>query len=366
MTDEEKKYWVALSQCPGIGPLRFLSLYSRLQKHSVTIKTFWHLPESQVTEIISSKSILESLLQHRQTFTVEENWKKLQTQKIHVVSFTEDEYPILLREIPDKPPVLYVKGSLHSINQKPYAIVGTRNITPYGTFVTKKIVQDLVKNSCSIISGFMYGVDAVAHQTAIEEGGYTVGVLGFGFNHMYPPNHAKLAEKVLEHGGALMTEYFIDHAPHPGNFPARNRIVAGLSLGIVVTEAAKKSGSKITAQFALEYGRDVFAVPGAITSQYSDGTKDLINDGAKLVTSAEDILHEMQESSSPITLATLLEKCQLDIDKNILSALFAQPLEIDELSQLMKTPVSQIAVRLSVLELDGVIVQAQGKYNLSF
>lgn len=366
MSDEERLYWVAVSQSPGIGSVRFLHLVQTLLKHNVSFKKLWTMSPQQMETLIPWESIREAFLAHRQTFSLEKTLEKIHKNNVQVVTFHDEEYPSLLQHIPDKPPILFIRGSLSRINQSPYAIVGTRKITSYGNFVTKKIVTELVANECSIISGFMYGVDAVAHQTAVMAKGYTVGVLGFGFDHMYPESHRSLANEIIESGGALITEYFFDKTPHPGNFPARNRIVAGLSLGVVVTEAATKSGSKITAQLALEYGRDVFAVPGAITSQYSDGTKDLINDGAKLVTSASDILQQSNPTKTPNFLTEILQQCTDETERKIVSLLVAQQFDVDELSAELAIEVSLLSSKLSLLELQGIVIQEQGKYTVRF
>lgn len=173
------------------------------------------------------------------------------------------------------------------------AVVGTRHVTDYGRKVTYSLARDLATAGFTIVSGFMYGVDAIAHGAAIDAGGKTIGVLGFGFDYMYPKSHASLAKRMLETGNTLVTEFEPEVPAMPQNFPRRNRIVSGLCLGVVVTEAAKNSGSMITARLAVEQGREVFAVPGPIDSLYSEGTKELINLGAKLVTNVSDIVDEL-------------------------------------------------------------------------
>lgn len=203
------------------------------------------------------------------------------------------DLPPLLKEIPDPPTVLYVRGTIPDWERLCIAVVGTRQITEYGTKVTASITRQLIEKGCIIISGFMYGVDAVAHETALAHDGTTVGVLGFGFDFMYPETHRALASAMIESGNCLITEFAPWQSPTRWTFPRRNRIVSGLSQAIVVTEAARKSGTKITVTFALEQGRDVFAVPGPIDSPFSDGTKELINSGATLVTSGDDILEEL-------------------------------------------------------------------------
>ena len=204
-----------------------------------------------------------------------------------------------MQNIADPPSALFVKGKLPPQSLPLIAVVGTRKVTDYGREVTTLLTKQLVAAGFGIVSGFMYGVDAIAHQTAIEAGGITIGVLGFGFDHMFPKSHIRLANEVLNHNGCLLTEFPSWQPPLPQNFPLRNRIVSGMSVGVLVTEAASKSGSLITARLAAEQGREVFAVPGPITSEFCNGTKNLINLGAKLVTNVDDILEELR----PVTIA---------------------------------------------------------------
>lgn len=202
--------------------------------------------------------------------------------------------PLLLSQIPDAPKHLYIKGEWPDESMPRIAIVGTRHVTPYGRMVTQQFTKELVKAGFVIVSGFMYGVDAIAHETAVDCGGKTIAVLGYGLHApYYPKSHSILARKVLEHGSCLVSEFEPTVTAVPENFPRRNRIVSGLSLGVLVTEAGTKSGSLITARLAVEQGREVFAVPGRIDSPYSEGTKELINLGAKLVTSFRDIVDEL-------------------------------------------------------------------------
>lgn len=203
--------------------------------------------------------------------------------------------PELLSEIPDPPAQLHIRGSWPDEKFPRIAVVGTRHVTSYGRKVTQRFTKDLVNAGFVIVSGFMYGVDAIAHETAIDCGGKTIAVLGYGLDApYYPRSHARLAEKILSHGSCIVSEFDSRTVAIPENFPRRNRIVSGLSLGVLVTQAGVKSGSLITARLAVEQGREVFAIPGPIDSPYSEGTKELINLGAKLVTSIRDIVDELQ------------------------------------------------------------------------
>lgn len=215
---------------------------------------------------------------------------------LYKISLRDDYFPALLKEISNPPDTLYIKSqkSLKELFKNPcIAVVGTRHITSYGIEVTKKIILDLVKAGFTIVSGLAKGVDYLAHREALNNHGTTIAVLGSGVDRIYPPEHEKIAQEIIKNG-ALMSEFPKDSKAAPQNFPVRNRIISGLSLGIVVTEAAEKSGTMITASYAAEQGREVFAVPGPITSVYSKGTNSLIKKGAKLVNEVSDILEELQ------------------------------------------------------------------------
>lgn len=279
--DQEKTYWVAFSVFPGIGPVRFRLLLDRFG----SAKAAWAAPLS------------EKFIHFRKTFDIEEYLERLAKLHVSVLTLNDPKYPRLLKEISDPPFLLYIRGvnTGEPINlQKTIAVVGTRNITRYGVEVTQKIVKDLVAAGFTIVSGLAYGVDAVAHQTAIDCGGKTIAVLGCGIDIIHPPSNARLYREISEGGfGAVISEMPLGLRPNKGLFVARNRIVSGLSLGVVVTEGAEDSGTLITARHAADQGREVFAVPGPITSLMSRGPARLLKNGAKLVESAEDIIEEL-------------------------------------------------------------------------
>ncbi|MDA2921876.1 DNA-processing protein DprA [Patescibacteria group bacterium AH-259-L07] len=210
--------------------------------------------------------------------------------KYQKITPQDKNYPQLLKEIPDSPHKLYVWGVLKQKEKYPLAVVGTRKVSNYGKQVTIELVKELAKQGLTIISGLALGVDGISHQAALDANGRTIAVLGSGFDHLYPQEHAKLANDIVKSGGAIITEYPPDAKPTQKTFPARNRIIAGMSLGVLVIEAPMRSGALITARHALEQNRDVFAVPGSIYNKNSAGTNNLIKMGAKPVTSPEDIL----------------------------------------------------------------------------
>lgn len=213
---------------------------------------------------------------------------------IVVCKISDSKYPRLLKEIPDPPAVLYVRGRGTKINlEKTIAVVGTRHVTPYGEQMTKKLTTDLVKNGFTIVSGLAYGVDAIAHSAAIAAGGKTIAVLGCGIDIIAPPGNTDLYWHIVRGNGAVVSEIPLGVRTTKKKFVTRNRIISGLSLGVVVIEGARKSGTLITARYAAEQGREVFAVPGPVTSEYSGAASYLLKNGAKLVESASDILEEL-------------------------------------------------------------------------
>jgi DNA processing protein len=292
----ERKAWIAFNACPGIGPVRFKLLFD----YFGSAKRAFNAPEKSLREIGLGEKLVQNFLSFRKSFDNDSYFLRLERLGINVLFAGEENYPKLLKEIEGRPPVLYVKvrqirpaGQI--FQKKAVAVVGTRKVTSYGRQVTEVIVKGLVASGLVVVSGLARGVDGVAHQATINNGGITIAVLGSGLDLIYPPEHKKLAEKIVESGGAIVSEFPLGAQTVPGNFPARNRIISGLSLGVVITEAAENSGSLITASCAADQGREVFAVPGPITSPLAAGTAELIKKGAKLVSGVEDILEELNE-----------------------------------------------------------------------
>ena len=234
-------------------------------------------------------------------------WQKLQKQKIDFILPSENKYPYLLKEISYAPSSFYIKGKIPE-KMPCIAIVGTRKISPYGKLVTEKLVQKLVYYNFVIISGLAYGIDTIAHKTALKNKGKTIAILGSGLNKIFPYSNRELAQEIIKHG-ALITEYPLESPPLKHYFPWRNRIISGLSLATVVIEAPERSGALITARFALEQNREVFAIPGSIFNENSIGTNNLIKQGAKLVSQIEDIFEELNiQLTLPIVKDTPVHK----------------------------------------------------------
>jgi len=271
----------------------------------------------------------------------------------------DKNYPPQLKKIPDPPKQLYVEGNDNlSVVNNPLAVVGTRKISDYGRQMTEYFVKNLAKAGVTIISGLALGVDGLAHRVALENNGRTIAVLGSGLNHIYPTVHKKLAEKIVKSGGALVSEYSPQIPPYKSNFPARNRIVSGLSLGILVIEAPKKSGALITADFALKQKRKVFVVPGRVYDKNSQGANELIKQGAQLVSEPKDILKIL--NIRPISQKIEMIKNLSSEEKIILKILTKEPTLIDKITRKTKMSVNAILSILTQMEIKGLVKSTGG------
>lgn len=363
--DNDKPYWVGFNNFLGVGPARFkllLEWFGSAQKA-------WEAPKSKLLEIGLGENLTRDFCQFRQDFNPEKNFEKLAGKEILVLTLKDPDYPELLRQIPDAPPVLYCKSEPVKNGEKIFsnlalAVVGTRKITPYGRQVTEILVQNLVVQGLTIVSGMARGVDSVAHETALSNGGKTVAVLGSGVDIIYPPENKKLYEAIIN-DGAVVAEFPPGAPALPGNFPARNRIISGLSLGVLVTEAAEDSGSLITAGFAGEQGREVFAVPGPITSPLSKGTSELIKKGAKLVSSVGDILEELKIESRVKAQKARKILPESKEEAVILEILTATVLHFDEIVRQSRMETSQVGSLLTLMEIRGLVKNfGNGEYGI--
>lgn len=266
-----------------------------------------------------------------------------------MISRTDPGYPKLLAQLPNPPLMLYCQGDLTLLHKPAVAVVGSRNISGYGKMVTEQITLALAQAGVTVVSGLAFGVDTVAHQTAIREQGKTIAVLGGGLNNIFPAENQYLARQIAEKHGLLITEYAPDEHNLKYHFPARNRIIAGLCQAVVVTEAARGSGSLYTAKAALEVGRDVFAVPGPITSANSLGCLTLIREGSRMVLTIDELIHDLGLQSAPVKLQTFSTE-----EQKLLTAL-GEPQTIDDLCDMVHLPVSQVAATLIRLEIKGAV-----------
>lgn len=289
--EKEKQYWLAFNVFEGIGPARFKLLLGYFGSAEKAFKA----PVEELTKIGLGERLVSKFADFRKSFDPTSYFLRVKNLGVETLTSEDKSYPKMLKEIQDYPPVLYVKSrNINNIfKQKAIAVVGTRTPTDYGRKATEMIVKQLVARGWMIVSGLARGVDRIAHETAIKNKGLTIAVLGTGFDNIYPPEHKNLVEEIVKTGGAVISEFPLGSKVEAGNFPARNRIISGLSLGVAVTEAAQDSGSLITASHAANQGREVFAVPGPVTSKFSAGTSQLIKKGAKLVWDVNDILEEL-------------------------------------------------------------------------
>ena len=270
-------------------------------------------------------------------------------------------YPKLLRQIPDPPLALYVKGSTSWLSQPAVAIVGSRNATLYGKSAAEALASQLALRGLTIVSGLARGIDAAAHRATLKSGGGTVAVLGCGGDIDYPRGHEELRHEIIKRG-CLVTEFPFDTSPEKQRFPQRNRIISGLSLGVVVVEAQEHSGALVTARHALEQDREVFAVPGNMFAPTTRGPHQLLKDGAKLTEGADDILQELQGQFSPLPLASSgSEPASGTVEARVYAALGPDPVHVDELSRRLALPMSQLMSVLSLLELKRCVRQQVGK-----
>lgn len=355
----EKNYLIALCAEDLFGFGHINGLYSQY-------RSFEKIYKSDPEEWQSiTKQTKERWLQQKAKQDKGTPIQTLEKNSIGVLTFYDDEYPELLKQISSPPVLLYYQGSLDVLQTKSLAIVGTRMISSYGEQVIEEFVPALVSAGLTITSGFQRGIDQAAHKAALASGGKTIAVLGTGIDVDYPSNSRSLRHKIIDSGSLIMTEYPMGTVGFKANFPRRNRIVSGLSVGVLVVEAALKSGSMITPRFALEQNREVFAVPGAIFSRLSEGPHYLIQQGAKCTHTTGDILSELHvlpqstDSATPIVLEN-------DLQKRIYEKLSRQPSSIDTLSIDLNYPVETLGVELTLMEVGGIIrIHSDGTYMLS-
>jgi DNA processing protein len=355
----EIRDWIGLSLVPEVGPKRFFSLLSHFGSPGEVFS-------SSFKELEKIPDIGKVVAQNIKNF---KSWDEAEKQSIRVlkdgikfITLKSPEYPVNLKNIYDPPPYLFLKGEIKKEDQKALAIVGTRTPSPYGKLITEKITRELMEKKVTIISGFARGIDSISHHHALEAKGRTIGVLGSGLDVIYPPENKSLAEK-MEKNGALISEFLLGTQPEGTNFPKRNRLISGLSLGVIIIEAGVKSGALITANLALEQGREVFAVPGNISSKGSEGTNRLIKNGAVLVTRAEDILEELkdflivEESEHQKKKSFALS----EQEQKIYQLLSTEPAHIDRIAKDSELSTPQALSLLLNLELKGLVKQLSGK-----
>jgi len=286
----QAKYFNAFNLIEGLGPVAF----NKILAHFKSLKTAWSTDINEFDQLGLNKPLVEQIRIKRTKINPDWEMERLINHKVKITTLQDKDYPKLLKEIYAPPALLYFRGNLEPNDRLSIGLVGTRQLSPYGRQITPLITASLVRAGLTIVSGLAKGIDTLAHQAALQNKGRTLAVLGTGVDKksIYPAINKYLAEKITEQG-ALVSEFPIETQPSVQNFPQRNRLISGLSLGILVIEAPERSGALITARNALEQNREVFAIPGQILSNNSLGTNNLIKMGAKLVSQADDILEEL-------------------------------------------------------------------------
>jgi len=358
----EEFYWLGLKAVPGVGNVTFRRLLERFDAPGAALAAS---PRELGSVRGVTPAVIEAIRDGSWKRFADEECLRLAGSGARLVTFLSADYPKSLFEIPDPPPFLYVRGELRS-NELAVAIVGSRRATSYGLMATGRLAEALAGHGVAVISGMARGIDTAAHKGALQAGGRTIGVLGCGIDKVYPPENRKLFEAVPE-TGCLVSEFSLGTLPLAENFPRRNRIISGLSRGVLVVEAAENSGSLITAQYALDHGRDVFAVPGNISFGACRGSNRLIKQGAKLVDCAEDILEELpgfvarnregapeQTASSAFSLTPK--------EAAVYELLARSSLHIDDIIAQTELTAGEVSSMLLHLELKGAITPLPGKH----
>lgn len=351
MESANLKYLVALTCFPKIGPVRFKNLINFFG----SAEKIWSADFGELKQSGLEEEIILEFLEKRKGINPDAEMENMARHGIDALSEDDENYPKNLREIYDPPFLLYFKGNIKCLNNFNVAIVGTRKPTNYGKQAASLIASDLTLNKVTVVSGMAFGIDAIAHEAAVKNNGQTIGVLGSGIDEksFYPSQNLRLMNEIIDKNGIIISEYPIGAISMPYNFPHRNRIISGISLGTVVVEAAEKSGSLITAKFALEQNRDVFAIPGSIFSDVSTGPNNLIKMGAKPVSSAKDILDALNLGQA----ADFKESREIIPDtkeeKVVLLHLTDDPLHIDELKRLTELDIKTISGVLTMMEMKG-------------
>ncbi|HEX8960185.1 MAG TPA: DNA-processing protein DprA [Geobacteraceae bacterium] len=353
----EHYWWFALKSVPTVGNVTF----RRLLEEFATPERVLAASEAELSRVRGvAGAAVAAIKRHDWRPFAEQECEKVERSGVRVVTFLSGEYPKILLEIADPPPYLYVRGELKS-SETAVAMVGSRRASTYGILTTTRLATELAGHGVAVVSGMARGVDTAAHRGALQAGGRTIGVLGCGLDVVYPPENRRLFEEMTEKG-ALVSEFPLGTLPLAENFPRRNRIISGMARGVLVVEAMENSGSLITAQFALEQGRDVFAIPGNINSGVSRGTNRLIKQGAKLVECVDDILEELPARSGSVPSANTRPDFGLTPREAGLYTLLAEaPLHIDEIIVKSALTVGDVSAILLGLELKGAVIQLPGK-----
>ncbi len=352
---EERLAWVGLSMVRGVGPARF----RRLRAHFGSAVAAWQAPADAWRQTGLPEAVVRSFVRLRREADLPALWARWQQAGVFVLTWEDTAYPQRLKALEHAPPVLYGRGALTAEDEWAVAVVGTRKMSTYGRRVAKEVATLLADHGVTVVSGLARGIDAVGHRAALQAGGRTVAVLGSGVDQIYPPEHRSLAEEITAHG-ALLSEYPPGTRPEAANFPPRNRIIAGLSLATVVVEGGRKSGALITAAFAADQGREVFAVPGSIYAPQSEGPNWLIQQGARPLLLPEDILEALDLRLIPQRQEARRRLPPNPTEAKLLAVLGPEPMHVDEICARSGLPISEVTAALTLMELKGQVQSVGG------
>jgi len=369
MDSDILKYWIALKSIEGIGNVTFPALVDKFG----SLPAVFSASASDLKEIKGISSQIATAVANFKCWNkVKVELELIKKNNINIITYKDELYPRKLLNVYDRPPYIYVRGSLNKDDIN-IAIVGSRAASTYGKYTTEKISRDLALKGVTVVSGMARGIDSAAHRGAITAHGRTIAILGSGLDIVYPPENKKLFADIIENG-AVISEFSLGTPPRAVNFPVRNRIISGMSYGVVIVEAGEKSGSLITARLALEQGREVFAVPGSIDSAGSRGTNKLIKQGAKLIENTDDIIEEILpqievgalSKSTPVSNNEdpdrKLSEVLNEVGKKILNSVSKKSVHIDDLISSTGLPSADILSELTTMELKGIIQQNPGKF----
>jgi DNA processing protein len=352
---DPKVYWVGFNFVKGIGAVRTRAILDQFHD----LETAWHAPIDEFEKIGFSRKILENIQLARNQMDLDKIWTNLLKKEIQVITWGDEIYPRRLREVDQPPPVLYIRGELKPEDEWAVAVVGTRRMTVYGRQVTEDLAGFLAANGITVISGLARGIDSTAHSSVLKNGGRTLAVLGCGVDQIYPPENRKLIEEIIHHG-AIVSEYPPGTPPDANNFPQRNRIISGLSQATVIVEAGETSGALITATFAAEQGREVFAVPGNILAPQSKGCNRLIREGAHPYLQPQDVLELLNlEQVQEYKQARLMMPGD-EIESKLIDVLENDILPIDEITSRAGLTADKVSAALTIMELKGLVRQVEG------
>lgn len=363
-SNRETETLLSLAMLPGIGPRTLANLLDHFRSAGAVLSA----PESELAHVVGvGPKLIHAIRTASHHVSVEAILRWCTENGVDIVCRGNQTYPKMLDDLSDAPPVLFVRGEILAVDEIAVAIVGTRHATVYGLKQARHLAYLLAKAGVTIVSGLARGIDAAAHEGAIDGGGRTIAVLGSGLGQMYPSEHAGLA-KAIAADGAVISEYAPDAKPRPGTFPQRNRLIAGLSLATLVVEAPDRSGALITARLAMEQNREVLALPGPVTSRASRGCNQLIRDGAKLVQTVDDILEELGPMRSPVQTESGLEvrngsELTLnEVERKVLDAIDPTSTLVDQVIAKSGLPAQRVIAVISVLEMRRLVRRLSGQY----